>query len=194
MSESAKVSALTAERWWKVSLGAGGKVLSCTALERAPQDEAKGGIIYVRAPSRLDAETEARALLNAYHREKQARHNAKLRADGKCRCGRPKDPDYERCSECRDKDRLYKERDRKRAKGLAVAPLDRRVALGKRRREEHEAAVKVELERALASDDATRSVRRAVLAEVHAKWLSANNNRQFSDWLSSELKKAGGAA
>lgn len=158
-------------QWYRCRLDAEGKLIECTPVEEVGTDS--GGVFYVQALSEALAGKRA---YNSYYRLRQRAHRAKLRAAGKCKCGRPCDTDGVGCSHCRERNKLYDKRAEARRRGEVIEPLARKESRDERRAEEAQQA------------------RLAVLLEVEKAWKRAVKERSssvFTAWLGEQLKRAG---
>ncbi len=166
-------------RWFRLEIDSVGKVLSCVAVERAEQRSSCW--VYVQA---TDEAAAHRIGLNAYMRVVMRKRRERLKAEGKCCwCGRKNDREPgKRCTLCLGKDSEYGKRKNARVAGKPVAPLDRRVAIAERKREEQSQVVAA----------VAPSLRLAVLEEVQDAWCNTSTNGQFTAWLVKEIERAGG--
>ena len=164
--------------WWRIEVNASGKVVDCRVVEHADADGSH--VFYVRASNQKEAGREA---WNAYCRAVMRARRVKLKAENKCRCGRPNDREPgKRCTICLEADKTYGKRARERAAGKKVEPLNRQDALQRRRAEEQQRAV----------EQTKPSVRLQVLLEVQEAWQNASNNAAFTRWLNAEIEKLTG--
>jgi hypothetical protein len=165
--------------WWRIEISAKGAVLSCKEVEREGRDEG-AHVLYVPARDQREA---GRAAWNLYCRRVMHVRRAKLKAENRCRCGRANDREPgKRCSICLEEDKKYKKRQRAREAGKPIEPLNRQVALNKRR----------EQERQEVAGTASKSTRLEVLIEVREAWQSATSNGAFTRWLRQAIADAGG--
>ena len=153
--------------WWKIVVGADGKVKSCVAVEYANTDTST--VIYVRAANRAEAGRKAWAV---YTLELQRRRRNQLVQEGRCPwCSRKQDRGAgKRCSICLSSHKADTARSRARARGEDVATPDRSASIAKRARDERSA------------------LRLGVLREVEAAWLGAHTSASFSEWLRSQIE------
>ncbi len=166
-------------RWFRLELDSSGKVLSCTAVERAEQNGSSW--LYIQAS---DAKTASRLGMNAYMRDLMRKRRARLDAEGKCRwCGRKGDRGPgKRCTICLPRESHYQQRKRDKAAGKPVPELDRKVAIAARKAEERAAVIA----------SAGPSLRLSVLLEVQQAWQDAPTNGAFTAWLARAVEAAGG--
>lgn len=165
-------------RWFKITLDATGKVVSCLEVPGASATGAS--VVYVQAATAKAAE---RAALNSYMREVMRRRRAELDKAGKCRwCGRFADRGTKRCSVCLERDSLYSKRHQAKIHGKAVEPLDRRVATAERKAAEQQVVVKA----------AAPSLRLDLLIEVQRAWIDNPRVAGFTQWLERQIAAARG--
>lgn len=159
-------------RWWRIEVNATGKVVSCRAVESAGDDDAH--VIYVLARDQREA---GRHAWNEYCRIRQTKRNARLAAEGKCRCGRHADRGAgKRCSGCLQLLQRQNERRRARARGEQLPKVDPR-ATKQERREADETALRL-----------------AILMEVLSAWQDAQTNASFTRWLTAQIARLRGKA
>jgi hypothetical protein len=135
------------KHWYRVELGPRGKVRSIKQVERQGEDGVS--VVYVLAG---DPANVSRLAHNAYQNALLKARRAKLEAEGRCRCGRPKDLDGQRCSRCIELARIYNRRRDAKRRGEEVEPMHRRDRDEERRaefRREFELSILVECENAL---------------------------------------------
>lgn len=158
------------QSWWKIVVGDDGKVKSCELVDHAEKNGRT--VFYVQAG---DEDTAARLAANRYYAANNRRRRARYEAQGKCRCGRPKDSaEFKRCKVCRKLEAEHKDRHEARKRGEEV-PLRSRVDQVQRRK----------------ADEAEQA-RLAVLIEVQDAWLSQPTNRQFTAWLRQQIEAIAG--
>jgi hypothetical protein len=155
--------------WYRVRLDRAGKVTSCEQVDST--GDAGMFVFYVRAKS---LEAAGKLAFNAYCAANNRRRRARYAAEGKCRCGRERDGDTLRCSECLAKQPVYEERRKAKLRGEPVAPLNVAETYAKRR--ESEAA----------------ALRLAVLMEVREAWRDQPNNGAFTRWLTGQIEAIAG--
>jgi hypothetical protein len=165
--EVAVTRAARVATWWRVELSESGKVLKCSEAIEPPVKPGCASIFYVLAVDQAAAE---RAAFNAYCAANNRRRRARYDAEGKCRCGRPRDTEFKRCSACLALDREHDERYKARKRGETVPPRDRLAVDARRKQNEAQQA------------------RLAVLREVEQAWLEASTNKLFTAWLKREIE------
>jgi hypothetical protein len=133
--------------WFRVELGPRGKVRSWRRVEAQGQDGV--AVVYVLAESEAEV---GRLAYNAYQRALLKARRAKLEAEGRCRCGRPKDLDGKRCSRCVELGRIYNRRRDAKRRGETVPPMHRKDRDEERKaefRRDFELSILIECENAL---------------------------------------------
>ncbi|HKY40688.1 MAG TPA: hypothetical protein VJN18_32355 [Polyangiaceae bacterium] len=165
-------------RWWRLEVDAKGKVVSCTPVEFAEKDGKSW--FYVRARNQEGA---GRLAMNAYILARQRIRLKRLKAEGKCVCGRKNDrPGKTNCTICVAKERDYDARRRARERGEEIPRPDRRIADAERRATEDGEFV----------ERAAPTVRLNTLLEVQQAWQDSNTNANFTRWLLDQIAAAGG--
>ncbi len=160
---------------FRVEVDQDGKVISIREVERAGTD--RGGVFYIRARSEKAA---GKAAFNAYYKLRVRARRAKLRAEGKCDCGRPRDlpvaPGSKTlralCRACTESNRESHDRKRRRDAGEAVPMPDKGETL-RRRREAERAEDRLE-----------------ILRQVNRRFLA--DRAGFARWLQGEIEKLAG--
>ncbi len=145
--------------WYRVTIGETGKPLSIAKCA-APEDEQT--VVYVQASSEKDAWGLA---LAAYNRERVKQQRAQRKAEGRCRCGRVRDCQWQKCRVCRERENVAK-RESKNQPGPKVRSEEQRIASLKDRHRERRAELRVE-----------------TLLQVREAWVKSANLRQFEAWL-----------
>jgi hypothetical protein len=156
--------------WWRIELDGAGALVSAQRLDGAPQHD--GGGVYI-----VEATSEASAILLAqrtHQRDALRQRRAQRDAQGVCRCGRPRDSEFLRCSLCR----VRSSRDQKRS-------------AARKRGEPVETPSKVEAHQERRATVA-ESTRLHALYEVQRAWQLARRNSDFTEWLRAEIERAGG--
>lgn len=159
------------QAWYRVELDSEGAVISSKLVESAGAD--RGGVFYIRAKS---PEAAGKAAFNAYYKLRLRARRAKLRAEGKCDCGRARDVPVKpgskelraMCAGCLKNNMESHERKRRRDAGEDVPSPDKSETLRLRR----------EAERSELRLDTLRQVNRQFLALPKV---------DFMRWLQKEL-------
>lgn len=160
-------------QWWRVRLDAEGKIIECAPVDVA--GTSAGGVFYVQG---LTEQLARKRAYNDYYRLRQRWHRKKLRAEGKCDCGRDReDPKFVQCRHCRERGLVYHERKRRRARGENVEPLSRKESRDARRAEEE------------------RQFELAIFEKVQAAWartLKVGKAKHFTAWLQDQIARLTG--
>lgn len=155
--------------WYRVEFSPEGKLVETRPVDLAEASEDGGLVYYQRAHSAKGAEAVAYRRRQKYlQRERRAR----LRAEGKCDCGRALDGQSKQCAKCKAAHAEHMRRYHARKRGEDVPPMDRAVA-DAARREERE-----------------RDVRLATYREAHRHFLA--NRTGFADWLRARIEALAG--
>lgn len=162
------------ESWYRVEVR-GGRVVSVVQVEAAGTDE--GGIFFVRASTDVAARSLGHAAFNEYCRLRRKKHRDAAKAQGLCRCGKPKIAGGTKCARCVESDNRARTRSRARVAGEEVPAPDWKATRDANR-----------------VVDAVRA-RLLILEEVSRAF---NRRRSqpwsFEAWLRNEIKKAKGEA
>jgi hypothetical protein len=153
--------------WWRIELDGAGALVSAQRLDGAPQHD--GGGVYI-----VEATSEASAILLAqrtHQRDALRQRRAQRDAQGVCRCGRPRDSEFLRCSLCRVRSSRDQKRSAARKRGEPVEAAPKMLAQRERR------ATLAESERL------------SVLLEVKRAWEASPNIAVFGRWLATEITK-----
>lgn len=132
-----------------------------------------------------DEQAAQRKAYNAYARRKKKVAIARLRAEGRCRCGRAQDrthPDGSpmlTCAVCGERQEVWRQRHaERRAAGTIGAPIaqEPRVESHRERQRDRKAELRLEL-----------------LIEVRQQWMVSPNVGRFGSWLQREIDALTGA-
>jgi hypothetical protein len=157
-------------RWFRVETDSKGRVLSVSLVECAGTDEKR--VFYVPAGDEDAARELGRKAFNAYAAARNRENRARLRAEGRCDCGRERDLPGKNCSVCLQKSREYDARALARKHGENVPPADWKGSRDARRAADAEA------------------LRLSVLEEVDQVWRS-KGAVGLRIWLRRELARLG---
>lgn len=156
------------ERWWRVEIDAEGRMVKAEPVEAIGANGL--GVIYVLA---FDIKGARKSAFNEYCALRNKIRRARYHADGKCGCGRERDLEGRKCSECIRQRQEHKKRSAARARGEEVAPIDKAETYRKRLIRER------------------GEYRAEVLSEVRTQALRLSP-REFYGWLDAEIAAAGG--
>lgn len=158
-----------ARRWWRIEVGADGKVVSCRQVEDVDAGQNGGGVFYVKALNRADA---GRLAWNDYCRRQQQHRHVELKAQGKCPyCGRPNDRTAgKRCSFCLSAESGRKKAKRATARGELVELPNRAASIAAR------------------ANDERRELRLALLGEVREAFEQMSTVGEFARWLAQRIR------
>jgi hypothetical protein len=161
---------MTQAIWWRVELTADGTVASCVAVDMKPETH-DGAVVYVLA---VDEDAARHKAYKLRQKLVQRDRRARYRADGKCAwCGRDREePKFNKCQVCRERNRVH--RARCDGKIPPAEPGEKGARMQERRLELRD------------------MVRLEVLLEVARKLMELRDVRAFREWLSREIKAAGG--
>lgn len=156
-----------APRYWAVEFDDTGKVIRC---ERVFSERASSARCFVvEASSEKDARAAAYQLYRSRQRLLVKERRAAYVAQGRCRCGRPKDSDeYAWCELCR---RSHKQHRDARKQGQTVTGAERGLRIAAARR---------------TTQDMTRL---GTLLEVAAWWRDARTPDEFARRLATEIQR-----
>lgn len=164
--------------WFRIELHRDGSVKTCAPCDAPAAVHAGSRVFFAQGATATEAQKQAKALFNSYFAEKTKAARAKRKADGKCRCGRPRDRKHpvggfwQQCRVCAARQDVYRER----YETPVAKPARNEVA----KAEECTSRVR----------DRKAEMRLEVLVEVQEAWESASNNQAFTRWLRAELAKA----
>ena len=169
----------TAVRYWRVTFTAEGKVRAVKPLKGPGHSR----WVVVQADTEEEAQRKA---FNLYSARKKRERIAQLDAEGRCRCGRPRDtvastgPNAGRtatyCSTCLVRERQYHQNakirpNRSHAQAMAERDEGARIELNLQRQRDRKGEIRLE-----------------TLVEVRNQWIKSRNVGLFGKWLEREIE------
>jgi hypothetical protein len=161
---------MTYSVWWRVELSPDGTVVSCVAVETKPETP-DGAVVYVLA---VDEDAARHKAYKLRQKLTQSERRKRYREAGLCAwCGREREEkEFQKCQVCRERNRVH--RARCDGKAPPAEPGEKGARIQERRLELRD------------------MVRLEVLLEVARKLMELRDVRAFREWLSGQIKAAGG--